>query len=340
MEYLEMLEHARKAFNGYCKACPICDGRGCTNKIPGPGAKGYGDNAILNFKAWKKYRLRLDTIHESFIPDTNFDLFGHTFKAPIFVGPVGAVNLHYGPLYNDLEYNEMVVKGAKESGILAFTGDGINPLVVESASKAILLNDGIGIPTIKPWNKEDFNLRMEEVNKSNSIAVAMDVDAAGLPFLRKTNAGFKDVSDLNEIIKKVNKPFIVKGVLSLNGAMKALEAGASAIVVSNHGGRVLEDTIPTALVLKEISDKLKGKIKILVDGGIRSGADIFKALALGADGVLIARPYVTAVYGAKEEGVKILTEKLISELKDSMMLTGAKNLNEITYDKIRRIEEL
>ena len=79
-------------------------------------------------------------------------------------------------------------------------------------------------------------------------------------------------------------------------ALKAKEAGADAIIVSNHGGRVLDQCPATAEGLESIVDSVKGSLKILVDGGIRSGVDVFKALALGADGVLIARPFVTAVY--------------------------------------------
>lgn len=77
-------------------------------------------------------------------------------------------------------------------------------------------------------------------------------------------------------------------------------------------------------------------MKIFVDGGIRSGVDVFKALALGADGVLIARPYVTAVYGGGAEGVKLLTEKLGAELVDTMSMCGAHSIAEITRDMIWR----
>ncbi|MDQ9893225.1 alpha-hydroxy-acid oxidizing protein, partial [Acinetobacter baumannii] len=77
----------------------------------------------------------------------------------------------------------------------------------------------------------------------------------------------------------------------VKGALKALEAGASAIIVSNHGGRVLDQCPATAEVLEDIVKAVNGKMKIFVDGGIRSGVDVFKALALGADGVVIARPF-------------------------------------------------
>ena len=121
----------------------------------------------------------------------------------------------------------------------------------------------------------------------------------------------------------------------MRGALKAKEAGAKAIVVSNHGGRVLDQCPSTAEVLKEISDAVDGSMKILVDGGIRSGADVFKALALGADGVLICRPFVTAVYGGGSDGVRTYIDKIGSELEDTMVMCGADSLKKITREMIR-----
>lgn len=149
-------------------------------------------------------------------------------------------------------------------------------------------------------------------------------------------AGSKSVSELAEIAKMAGVPFIVKGVMTAKGALKAHEAGAQAIIVSNHGGRVLDQCPATAEVLPEIAAAVGGKMKIIVDGGIRSGVDIFKALALGADAVVIARPFVTAVFGGGKEGVKVYIEKLAAELQDTMAMCGAANLEEITADMIRR----
>jgi isopentenyl diphosphate isomerase/L-lactate dehydrogenase-like FMN-dependent dehydrogenase len=144
------------------------------------------------------------------------------------------------------------------------------------------------------------------------------------------------VEEMAEIIKAAGKPFIVKGIMTVAGALKAKEAGAAAIVVSNHGGRVQDQCPATAEVLPEIVEALKGSdVKILVDGGIRDGVDVFKALAMGADAVIIASPYVTAVYGGAEEGVKFFTEKLGKELQDTMKMCGVSKLSEITEAQIR-----
>ena len=86
------------------------------------------------------------------------------------------------------------------------------------------------------------------------------------------------------------------------GAEKAVSAGADAIVVSNHGGRVLDGVPATAEVLPQIVDAVGGDITILVDGGIRTGLDVFRALALGADAVMVCRPFVVATYAAGKQG--------------------------------------
>lgn len=304
----------------------------------GHGAKGVGDTAIRNYNKWADIRVNMDTLCENGTPDTHVELFGRSFKYPFFAGPVGAVNLHYSDVYTDMTYNDVLVRACAESGIAAFTGDGTNPDVMTMATKAIGNADGCGVPTIKPWNIDTIKEKMAQAKASGCFAVAMDVDAAGLPFLKNMTppAGSKSVAELAEIVKLAERPFIVKGVMTVKGALKAKEAGAAAIVVSNHGGRVLDQCPATAEVLPEIAAALKGTgVKVLVDGGIRTGVDVFKALALGADGVLICRPFVTAVYGGGEEGVKCYIDKLAGELADTMQMCGAHSIEEITPDMVR-----
>ena len=337
MTYEEMLTTARENIGPHCKACVVCNGKACGNKIPGPGSKGIGDTAMRNYDKWKEIRVNMDCLCKKKDTDTTFELFGKTFAYPIFAGPVGAVNLHYGDKYNDMQYNDILVKGCANAGIAAFTGDGTNPDVVKAAAEAIGKTGGLGIPTIKPWNKETVEEKMALARKSDAFAIAMDIDAAGLPFLKNMNppAGAKSVKEMKEIIDAAGVPFIVKGIMTVEGAKKALEAGAAGIVVSNHGGRVLDQCPATAEVLKEIADAVKGQMKIFVDGGIRTGVDVFKALAMGADAVIIARPYVAAVYGGAEEGIKLYTDKLGAELVDTMAMCGAGKLSDINSSMVR-----
>ena len=338
MNYNECIENARGRVGKICKACPECNGRACGNKMPGPGSKGIGDTAIRNYNKWKEIRVQMDTLAEKRPIDTSLNLFGKTFKYPFFAGPVGAVNLHYGDSLNDVSYNDILVSACAEFGIAAFTGDGTDSNVMAAATKAIKNAGGFGIPTVKPWNIETIREKMALVHDAHPFAVAMDIDAAGLPFLQNLNppAGSKSVEELRAIREAAGVPFIVKGVMTVKGALKAKEAGAEAIVVSNHGGRVLDQCPATAEVLEEIADAVDDSMKILVDGGIRSGTDVFKALALGADAVIIARPFVTAVYGGAREGVESYINKIGSELKDTMAMCGVASLAEITRDCVRR----
>lgn len=336
MTYQEVLENARTCVGPYCKACPVCNGKTCRNTVPGPGAKGSGTGFIRNYDKWQEICVNMDTICENKPADTTFELFGRTFALPVFAGPVGAMKLHYGEKYDDLAYNNILVDACAKAGILAFTGDGTDPAVMEGAAEALKKNGGQGVPTVKPWDIETIRKKIALVQPVDPFAIAMDIDAAGLPFLKKRQppAGSKTVDELREIAELAEKPFILKGIMTVGGAKKALEAGAAGIVVSNHGGRVLDNCPATAEVLPAITDAVGGKMKIFVDGGIRTGMDVFKALAMGADAVLIARPFVTMIYGGGADGVKAYVEKLKAELADTMAMCGAHSLAEIRREML------
>ena len=324
MDYSEILKNARECSGPYCKACPVCNGMACRTQVPGPGGKGTAATMLRNYQKWQEVCINMDTICENAPIDTTFTMFGRTFAAPIFAAPVGAMKLHYGDKYDDLTYNDILVSSCAQAGIAAFTGDGTNPAVMEGALHAIAASGGAGIPTVKPWNMETVFAKLDAVRQADPVAVAMDIDAAGLPFLKGLTppAGSKTVEELRQIIDYAKKPFIIKGIMTVRGAQKALEAGASAIVVSNPGGRAQDQCPSTAEVLPAIADAVGGKLTILVDGGLRNGTDIFKALALGADGVLIGRPFVTMVYGGGAQGPGVLVKKLQEELADTISKTA------------------
>ena len=339
MTYSELLAAARSCIGPYCKACPVCNGRACGSTMPGPGAKGTGTVAMRNYEACQKICLNMDTICQGGPVDTGFTLFGQHYDLPVFAGPVGAVKLHYGDKYDDRQYNDILVSACAEAGIAAFTGDGTNPEVFTAAARAIGLSGGRGIPTVKPWDQGTVFRKIDAARAAGAKVFAMDIDAAGLPFLKGLNppAGPKTVAQLKEIVDYIGLPFIIKGIMTVKGAEKALEAGAAGIVVSNHGGRVQDGVPATAEVLPAIAQAVKGRMTVLVDGGIRSGVDVCKAMALGADAVILARPYVTAVYGGGAEGVSLLTKKLQTELADTMAMCGVHSLQEITPELIARV---
>ena len=137
MTYEEVLKNARTCVGEVCKACPACNGRACGGQIPGPGAKGSGTVAIRNYDAWQKLCVNMDTICENRKADLSFEVFGQSFKYPVFAAPIGAMKLHYGEKYDDMEYNDILVSACADAGIAAFTGDGVNPAVMEGARKQL-----------------------------------------------------------------------------------------------------------------------------------------------------------------------------------------------------------
>lgn len=331
-------EEVRKAAQGHmgpCHACPVCNGRACGAAIPGPGAKGSGTVAVRNYDAWQQIYLNLDTIVPEKPVDTRFSLFGHGFAYPIFAAPVGAVGNHFGSELTEEAYDNALVAGCHQAGIAAFTGDGLADAYFEAGCNAIR-DYGFGIPTVKPWNRELVFRKIDYAREMGAKVLCMDVDASGLPFLKNTNppSGSKSVAELREIVEYAGVPFLLKGIMTPTGAKKALDAGAAGIVVSNHGGRVLDQTPATAWVLPAIAEAVGKDMTILVDGGIRTGLDVFKALALGADGVLIGRPFITSVYGGGEAGVQAYVDLLGAQLRDAMQMCGPRTLAEISREHI------
>lgn len=131
-------------------------------------------------------------------------------------------------------------------------------------------------------------------------------------------------------------PMVIKGILDPQDAKDAVKFGADGIVVSNHGGRQLDGVLSSARALPAIADAVKGELKILADSGIRSGLDVVRMIALGADTVLIGRAFLYALATAGEAGVKNLLDLFEKEMRVAMVLTGAKSISEITRDSLVR----
>jgi len=142
--------------------------------------------------------------------------------------------------------------------------------------------------------------------------------------------------DLEWVRNRWKKTLIVKGILDADDACSAASLGADAIVVSNHGGRQLDGAISSAKALPRIADAVGGRLTILADGGVRSGLDVVRMLALGAQGVLLGRAWVYALAGRGEAGVSHALELIDKEMRTAMALTGATRIAEITQERIDR----
>ena len=341
MTYAEILERARAALSPRCTVCPVCNGRACAGRIPGPGGKGTGATAQRNFSYLAEHvKVEQRVLRAPFETDCTLELAGKQFATPIFAAPIGLIEGNYASHLTERTYAEAVVTGTQQAGSVAFTGGGSYDGCFLEPLEVIAQAGGWGVPTLKPWRMELVEERIRLSEQAHAIAIAMDIDTAGLPHANKsTNALlFKSQDDLRRIAEMTELPFFVKGIMTADEAVLAAEAGVYGIIVSNHGGRVLDDCPATQEVLADIVAAVDGRAKILVDGGIRTGSDVFKALALGADAVLIARPFVTAVYGAGADGVAAYTAQLGNELADTMRLCGAPTLDAITRDMVRVIK--
>lgn len=140
--------------------------------------------------------------------------------------------------------------------------------------------------------------------------------------------------DLEWIREFWDGPMIIKGVLDPQDARDAVAFGADGIVVSNHGGRQLDGVLSTARALPAVAEAVNGRLRVLVDSGIRSGLDVVRAVALGADAAMIGRPFVYALAAGGEAGVARLLDLMEMEMRVAMTLTGAKSISEIGPDLI------
>lgn len=129
-------------------------------------------------------------------------------------------------------------------------------------------------------------------------------------------------------------PMIIKGILDTQDAKDAVRFGADGIVVSNHGGRQLDGVLSTARALPEIANAVKGELKILVDSGIRTGLDVVRMLALGADCTLLGRAFVYALAAQGQAGVEQLLDLFEKEMRVAMTLTGANRIHDLSHDSL------
>ena len=136
--------------------------------------------------------------------------------------------------------------------------------------------------------------------------------------------------DLDFIRERWDGPLIIKGILDVEDARNAASLGADGIVVSNHGGRQLDGVPSTATALPPIADAVRDKLTVLVDGGVRSGLDVVRMLALGADGVLLGRAWVYALAAAGEAGIGHLLRLIEAEMRVAMALTGCTRIADIS----------
>ncbi|GAA0114533.1 alpha-hydroxy-acid oxidizing protein [Clostridium senegalense] len=331
MNMNDIRKNARENLNGSCRVCKNCNGVACAGEVPGMGGKGTGEAFKANFDALNNIKLNMRVMHDAKDIDISTEFFGKRMDIPVFAAPVTGTTLNMGGKFTEEEYITWVIEGCLDSGIYPMVGDTAVDSFLMTNLEVLKKYDGDGIVFIKPWENPNVIEKIKLAEKSGAFAIGVDIDACGLITLALHGKPVmpKGIEEIKELVNSTKLPFILKGIMTVDEAMLAVEAGVDAIVVSNHGGRVIDQTPGTAEVLSDIAKAVKGKVKILVDGGVRTGVDVLKMLALGADGVLIGRPFVTASFGGGNEGVTCYVNQLKGELKSAMVLTGCKNIESI-----------
>ncbi|MCH5277259.1 MAG: alpha-hydroxy-acid oxidizing protein [Desulfovibrionaceae bacterium] len=320
-------DRARERMKGFCRVCPQCDGKNCASGVPGMGGLGTGAAFRANAEALRQVRLTMRCLHGVTSPRTDTEFLGLKLSLPVLAAPIGGVSYNMGGQDVDEEqYCEAIIGGSRAAGIIGCGGDGVPDVIHKSAFASIRKAGGWGIPFVKPWEGDELNRKLDMALETGCAVVGVDVDAAGLVTLRKQGRPVspKTPAELAAMADRVHRggaKFMIKGVMSVADAQVALEAGVDALVVSNHGGRVLDSTPGTAEVLPRVAAFVRGRAAVLADGGVRDGVDVLKMLALGASAVLIGRPFSIAAMGGLGEGVAAYIEELRGQLLSAMTLT-------------------
>jgi isopentenyl diphosphate isomerase/L-lactate dehydrogenase-like FMN-dependent dehydrogenase len=324
----DVLKVAREKLYPLCRVCPECDGVACAGEVPGFGGVVTGLSFKNNYNALARIQLNMRVVHDIKKPDTSVTIFGEKLSIPILGAPIGEAKLNFRERMSEDDFDEAMLGGCLAAGTLGMIGDSsLDPMNLNEARlKKLSGYNGKGIAIIKPRPQEEIIKRIRMAESVGAVAVGTDIDSCGRGALPGWSLEPKTLTQLRELTRATKLPFLVKGIMTPEEAEMAVDAGAAAIVVSNHGGRVLDHTPGVADVLGPIAQKVKGKLVILADGGIRYGDDVLKLLALGADAVLVGRPLIRGVFGGGKEGVAVILNRMKIELIMSMILTGTRRV--------------
>ena len=316
-------------------------------------AAGAGDELTVeeSAAAWQQYRLRPRPLRDVTTVDQTTELLGLALRTPIGVAPTA---------FHRLAHEEAEVATARGAGAAG-------ALMVVSTRATLPLED-IAAGAAGPWWFQVYVMRDRDVtarlaeraaacgaqalvltgdtpyvgrkNGVDGVRIALPDDQYLVNIARHLSPGAdgraaaaQDPSTGLETIGWLRAltglPVVVKGVLRGDSALECVAAGAAGLVVSNHGGRQLDRSVPSALALAEVCDAVAARVPVLVDSGIRTGLDIYTALALGARAVLVGRPVIWALAAGGSAGVESALVALRDDLAHVMALAGTPSLRDI-----------
>lgn len=313
------------------KAEEVLEAKGALKNYRGLGAE-TGYTGRFNMEYFKAFGFKLRMI-DSVEANTEITLFNRKFNTPITSGALsGMTNVTEEPLGK-------MAAGVREAGSMMWVGI--------TTSEQFLSVVKTGVPTVrivKPYaDPEKMARELKEAEQAGAIAVGTDIDffyggKVGDHTFAPAAMGPKSMEQLKEIMAITKLPFILKGVLSVADAEKALKLGAGAIVVSNHAGAVIDYCAHPLEVLPEIKSVIADAMPIFADSGFRRGSDVMKALALGADAVCMGNAFIMGLAANESQGVTEIINILTGELRRIMSVTGCGKLNQISSDILLKRE--
>ena len=267
-----------------------------------------------------------EKIIDSVVADTTIDLWGESFSMPVMMPAFSHLKSFNG---RDLTGLEEYSVAAKNANILNFVGMMENDMFGKIAAT--------GAKTVRIVKPYDDNAKvrdqMQYAESAGAFAIGMDIDhifgETGTDICVGEKMAVQTADMLRSYVESTRLPFIVKGVLSARDALTCAQIGAKAIIVSHHHGR-MPYAVPPMMVLPEIKEALEGRdVKIIVDCGIESGADVYKALALGADACAVGRSMLPSLEKDGAAGVEAFLTKVKNELRFIMSNTGFAKVSDI-----------
>jgi len=322
------------------------EGRANAKLDPGAAAyirRGAGDDATLaaNAATWKRLALRPHVLRDVGAVRTETRLLGVDVAAPIFVAPTALHQLATA------EGERATARAAATSGVLMVVSMAASLTIDEIAAAAP------GAPRFKQLyilrDRGRTRAMVEAAVAAGCRAIVVAVDGAAVPYGRERVAlaphvaalvddfdASVTIDDVAELIDRSRVPIVVKGVLRGDDALRCVEAGAHAVYVSNHGGRIVDGCVETATALADVVAAVGDRAEIYVDGGIHSGVDVLRALALGATAVGLGRTVLWGLAIHGEDGACEVIDTMRAELARAMAFCGAPALDAISSDLVLR----
>jgi isopentenyl diphosphate isomerase/L-lactate dehydrogenase-like FMN-dependent dehydrogenase len=265
-------------------------------------------------------------IIDSVLADTSIDFLGETFSSPIMTPAFSHLKNFGGRELTGLEEYSIAAKNANILNFCGMMGNDMFKKIADTGAKTVRI--------VKPYaDNGKVRDQMQFAESVGAFGIGMDIDhifgETGLDIVIGEEMAVQTMDMLRSYVESTKLPFFVKGVLGVRDAVVCAEIGVKAIIVSHHHGR-MPYAVPPMMILPEIRDALEGTgVKIIVDCGIESGADVYKALALGADAAAVGRSMLPSLEQEGAPGVESFINKVNNELRYIMSNTGFAKVSEV-----------